>query len=239
MAIIPSTAKVLNQYENVNTTYGGSKAMKAQSKWYTMQDVEDTINANLPYKVFTALVKQEGDTPSPQVVYIGTDYGNTLTIGVTYTIDENANGTVFTNVGAPNNNVGTSFIATGTTPANQNAFGTTVLLYDPIVPTATILENTIGNIWFTYTTTGQYGILSNNLFTENKTFINGALFAGTYNIFNTFVETGGNVATGRGYFFNKDNGQDDLIVLNTYKNSGGTGDGVIENPICIEIRVYN
>ena len=44
MAIIPSTAKVLNQYDNVNTTYGGSAAMKAQSKWYTMQDVIDTVN---------------------------------------------------------------------------------------------------------------------------------------------------------------------------------------------------
>ena len=39
MAIIPGSAKVLNQYENVNTTYGGSKAMKAQSKWYTMDDI--------------------------------------------------------------------------------------------------------------------------------------------------------------------------------------------------------
>lgn len=48
MAIIPSTAKVLNQYENVNTTYGGSKAMKAQSKWYTMDDVIETVEANIP-----------------------------------------------------------------------------------------------------------------------------------------------------------------------------------------------
>lgn len=45
MAIIPGSAKVLNQYENVNTTYGGSKAMRAQSKWYTMDDVIETINA--------------------------------------------------------------------------------------------------------------------------------------------------------------------------------------------------
>jgi hypothetical protein len=45
MAIIPGSAKVLNQYENVNTTYGGSKAMKAQSKWYTMDDVIETIEA--------------------------------------------------------------------------------------------------------------------------------------------------------------------------------------------------
>ena len=45
MAIIPGSAKVLNQYENVNTTYGGSKAMKAQSRWYTMDDVIETIEA--------------------------------------------------------------------------------------------------------------------------------------------------------------------------------------------------
>lgn len=44
MAIIPGSAKVLNQYNNVNTTYGGSAAMKSQSKWYTMDDVADTIN---------------------------------------------------------------------------------------------------------------------------------------------------------------------------------------------------
>lgn len=48
MAIIPGSAKVLNQYENVNTTYGGSKAMKAQSKWYTMDDVLETVEANIP-----------------------------------------------------------------------------------------------------------------------------------------------------------------------------------------------
>ena len=46
MAIIPGSAKVLNQYNNVNTTYGGSAAMKAQSRWYTMDDVIETINAS-------------------------------------------------------------------------------------------------------------------------------------------------------------------------------------------------
>jgi hypothetical protein len=48
MAIIPGSAKVLNQYANVNTTYGGSNAMKAQSKWYTMDDVLETVEANIP-----------------------------------------------------------------------------------------------------------------------------------------------------------------------------------------------
>jgi hypothetical protein len=56
MAIIPGSAKVLNQYANVNTTYGGSSAMKAQSKWYTMDDVIETINAQPVITQATATV---------------------------------------------------------------------------------------------------------------------------------------------------------------------------------------
>ena len=36
-------------------------------------------------------------------------------------------------------------------------------------PVATVLENTIGNIWFTYDGVGSYRINSNSLFTANKT----------------------------------------------------------------------
>lgn len=37
-------------------------------------------------------------------------------------------------------------------------------------PVATVLENTIGNIWFTYNYKGNYTISCDNLFIENKTF---------------------------------------------------------------------
>ena len=159
MAIIPSTAKVLNQYENVNTTYGGSKAMKAQSKWYTMQDVEDTINANKPYKVFTALLTQSGGYDQ---TYIN---GGDLTIGVTYFIDDPAGGD-WTNVGAPNNDTGTYFVATGTTP---NAWDDGTLFYNTGTPVATVLENTIGNVWFAYDEAGNYR--ANGDFPTNKTYV--------------------------------------------------------------------
>ena len=46
----------------------------------------------------------------------------------------------FTNVGAPNNSNGTSFVATATTPT---AWGGGVLSYDVGAPVVTILENTI------------------------------------------------------------------------------------------------
>jgi hypothetical protein len=43
MSIIPATDKVYMVREDVNTTYGGSKALKAMQNWYTMQDVLDTV----------------------------------------------------------------------------------------------------------------------------------------------------------------------------------------------------
>jgi len=128
---------------------------------------EDTLFAveysgktfNLPYsafsptyKVYTALSQQSG----------------LLTVGVTYYIDDNASNPDFTNVGAPNNNVGTYFVATGTTP---NSWGEATLNYNTGAPVVTVLENTIGNVWFTYNGVGNYRGVSDSLFTLNKTII--------------------------------------------------------------------
>ena len=41
-------------------------------------------------------------------------------------------------------------------------------------PVATVLENTIGNIWFTYVSIGSYEIESDGLFIQDKTYFNGA-----------------------------------------------------------------
>jgi hypothetical protein len=259
MAIIPGTAKVLNQYENVNTTYGGSKAMKAQSKWYTMDDVLETVEANIPgggvteiiagdgisvdegtgvvtitntvepyvapYKVFTALVKQE-NAGSPGSI----GPGSSLLVGRTYKIDD-ADGD-FTNVGAPNNDTGTSFIATGTTPA---VWDNGLLSYNEGAPTATVLENTIGNIWFEYSGEGNYYIISDSQFTLDKTFINGTPLTG-YSVLNNFVEASGSDA-GRGYFLLQLDTQ--FIQLNTIRGYATFRDDVLLYPTCIEIRVYN
>ena len=118
------------------------------------------------YKVFTALVTQSGgdvliygpDSDSPQPLQIGT----------TYKIEAN-NGGDFTNVGAPNNLTGTYFLATGTIPNSWGVPGDTQLSSNAGAPTAIVLENTIGNIWFTYQADGTYSIVSDSLFTVNKT----------------------------------------------------------------------
>ena len=210
MAIIPSTAKVLNQYNNVNTTYGGSEAMKAQSKWYTMQDVTDTVR---PYQVFTALLTQSGD--EEQVNLSSGD----LTVGVTYYIEDNPNGADFTNVGAPNNEVGTKFIATGTTPNSWGEF--TNLQYTVGAPTATVLENTIGNVWFTYSTTGKYRMNnSEDLFTIDKVW-------GMSSPQDPFG----------GYYCSVEPGGADEVTIGTSINGEASNDVIYNLPI--EIRVYN
>jgi hypothetical protein len=161
--IIPAEEKVFMVSKSTNTTYSGSTALKAMSEWYTMEDVTNTIR---PYKVYTALLTQSGGDNN-----FGLNSG-TLVIGTTYYINDNSGNPDFTNVGAPNNNVGTYFVATG---ENPNTWGISVsiggvLTYNTGAPVATVLENAIGDIWFTYYNTGEYAINSNSLFITSKTF---------------------------------------------------------------------
>ena len=119
-----------------------------------------------PYKVYTALVTQSGES-TPQSIDTGS-----LTIGVTYKIAIDSPGMDFTNVGAPNNNIDTYFVATGTTPASwgsNEGTGNSTLSYNTATPIVTVLQNTIGNVWFEYSDVGSYIMSSNSLFTENKT----------------------------------------------------------------------
>jgi hypothetical protein len=113
-----------------------------------------------PYRVYTALLTQNGGDSLNETDNIP------LTIGVTYMIKQNSilRGD-FTNVGAPNNNDGTYFVATGTTP---NVWGQDSVFYNTGAPVVTVLENTIGNIWFTYADIGSYIVNSDGLFTLNK-----------------------------------------------------------------------
>jgi hypothetical protein len=119
--------------------------------------IEEIANVSRPYKVYTALLTQSGgDSPETQ-----TD--GVLQIGATYYISDVDDGEYgdFTNVGAPNNDIGTYFIATGEEP---NEWGKTTLSYNLGSPVANVLENTIGNVWFTYESEGQYIFSSNDLF---------------------------------------------------------------------------
>lgn len=123
-----------------------------------------TIASRLPYKVYTALLTQNGgDNP----IVVSGD-GGQIVLGVTYYINANP-GQDLIIYGAPNNNVGTYFIANQTT---YLPYGDTLeLTANTGAPVVTVLENTIGNIWFTYSGVGIYSVNSNSLFIENKTYL--------------------------------------------------------------------
>ena len=156
---IPADEKVFMVSKTTNTTYSGSAALKAMNEWYTMDDVTNTVR---PYKVYTALLTQSGGNTDGTA--FGTDY---IYKGHTYTIVALNPGDSLIPYGAPNNEIGTSFIC------NQDTFdwgdSASELSFNTGAPVATVLENTIGNVWFTYNTFGNYTINSNDLFTEIKT----------------------------------------------------------------------
>ena len=217
MAIIPAEEKVFMVSNSTNTTYSGSAALKAMQQWYTMEDVTNTVR---PYQVFTALLTQSGGD-GPQTVYVGTNYGpNPLTIGITYTIVGNDT-TDFTNVGAPNNEVGTSFLATGTNPNNQNTNDQTYLAYNTGAPVATVLENTIGNVWFVFNSDGRYSLVSDGLFVDNKT-----------------AKFGGYADLDLGSYFRFGSGGDVNAEIFLYTGDPTAANAYLVNAT-IEVRVYN
>lgn len=121
--------------------------------------IAKVVNLEPKYKVYTALLTQSGGD-DPQFD-INTDNGN-LVIGTTYEIANYDIEDDFTNIGAPSNANGVKFVATGTTAASWS--GSSELNYNTGAPIVTVLENTIGNIWFSYGTDGVYSVYSNGLF---------------------------------------------------------------------------
>jgi hypothetical protein len=172
------------------------------------------------YKVYTALLTQSGGSQLYDL--INTD----LTIGVTYTIGSVVGNPDWTNVGAPNNEIGTSFVATGTTPNSWGEpLGDSGLIYNTGAPVVTVLENTIGNIWFGYGGVGFYVASSEpeSLFPIGKTVC--------------FLGSVGDDTAGAAYGFLRLGGADQCRILTQdFSNTDSNGQ-LLNTPI--EIRVYN
>jgi len=131
-----------------------------------MDKLTKVVSATSTYKVYTALLTQSGGS-NPIIIN-----DESLVIGVTYNIYDTDGDTVdFTNVGAPNNDLGTNFVATGTTPTSWGTNTLGQLQYNTGAPITIVLENTIGDIWFGFNIDGDYRVSSNALFTLDKTFI--------------------------------------------------------------------
>jgi hypothetical protein len=164
------------------------------------------------YKVYTALLTQSGGSDVQSLS------SGAVTKGVTYQIsgiDGN-----FSNVGAPNNNESTFFVAIN--DEIPNSYGTSELKFNTGAPVVTVLENTIGNIWFTYDDVGLYFANSISLFAENKTTVN----IDNFPIFQDIRITS--------TYFIRDISN---IYLSTIKDSVVANGILTQNKL--EIRVYN
>ena len=193
-----------------------------------------TINGNFtitgttntrPYKVYTALLTQSGGDSDAGLI------DNGIVVGVTYRITPYGNeiGVDFTNIGAPNNNAGTYFVATGITPNSWgiNTNDSWVLQYNSGAPVVTVLENTIGNVYWLYDVEGYYtGNLTNG-------FIGNLFFSNSRMVFYS-----GNLLIGLGVIDIYKN-DDNQIGLDTFIAASGfaTNGALINTPI--EIRIYN
>jgi len=213
MANVPDTTRFIGFSNRVNLRERKSNVANAESQAYTMQDITDTIR---PYKVFTALLSQSGGWDNVLI-----NEGE-LTLGVTYFIDDPAGGD-WTNVGAPNNDTGTYFIATGTTP---NSWGDGALTYNAGAPVATVLENTIGDVWFTFLGNGTYGINNTNEWDITK------VWYGTSGIGDT-----GSINVNPGRTTMSFEGTSFIIVCYNNDYTSAINGQLINTPI--EIRVYN
>lgn len=186
--------------------------------------LEEKPEFELPYKVYTALLTQSG-VGNP--LNFGDDNPKPFVIGATYMIAQNDDNGDFTNIGAPNNNVGTYFVATGTTPSSWGdniGSGGVNVTYNTGAPVVTVLENTIGNIWFEFNNDGFYYVKSNDLFVSDKTFV----LIGTR-------DTNAANSSGNNYMFVSDS---NTIIIDTQDLSGTLMNSNLYNTP-IEIRVYN
>ena len=202
--------KKISQLTAASTPLTGTEEIAIVQSGVTKKATIEDVKG---YKVYTALLTQSGG----DIVEIAVP-GSGLQRGVSYLIDQNS-GYNFIPLGAPNNNIGTYFVC------NQD-IDTDIdipfeLSYNLGAPTVKVLENTIGNIWFTYDYVGSYIINSNALFPVSKTF----------QFLNNIVVEEGDL--------NISNWTDGNIIYLLSKNVAFDGvDGYFNNTP-IEIRVYN
>jgi len=206
----------------VASTLTGSESVPIVQAGNTVKTTVDSISEYVsdtvkPYKVYTALLTQSGGNNPIQ-----TSGDEAIVKGVTYTIAYNPDNIDISSIGAPNNNVGTAFVSTRDA---SGEFSTTIKLDNNTgAPVVTVLENTIGDIWFTYNAAGSYSLNSLNVFLEDKYFAPMPL-----SLYDESVNQGGG---GGGY--NWVRLSDSIVIISVL----GAGDNQLNNTP-IEIRVYN
>jgi hypothetical protein len=188
------------------------------------------ITGKAPYKVYTALLTQSGGSNISTTGNINGGPNKDVDgfdIGVTYEITANPNNTNLTKYGATSNSVGTKFVSNYSGNLTDDDIDVDVIFsFNTGAPVVTVLENTIGNIWFTYSQIGQYLINFSETFFGEKMYAQGSFYTedGTGFRVTTIIPPGPT-------FFN-------LLITTTYPISEASSNDILYNTP-IEIRVYN
>jgi len=205
---------------NVDMTERRSNVANNSTEVFTIEDIAETVLPKPAYAVYTALLTQSGiDTPESQTK-------GAVKAGVSYVISSPLrpeDSWDFSNVGGPIYPDDYSFVATSDDVPND--YGVAILNYNTGAPVVTVLENTLGNIWFTYNDVGVYSVNSNELFTLNKV-------AG----FITF-NNGGNNGLGDKPNFAISPSESNTVYIDSVSDGVKSNDILFNTPI--EIRVYN
>jgi hypothetical protein len=211
----------------INLTIGGNNAEMNLEDFKAVMAPEPTPIPEPSYKVYTALLTQSGGDDSLGLWGDGDGDLTSAAQGATVLITANPNNTDYSFIGAPNSNEGTYFVLT-------QDISYTDLDVDTIfdinlgAPTVTVLENTIGNIWFTYVDTGYYQVNSNELFTADKTT---AILSP-----NLYIESGADVYTN---YISWSSAESNLGIITAYNNEYQNSTLNNNGNVMLEIRVYN
>jgi hypothetical protein len=174
------------------------------------------------YKVYTALLTQSGGDN------FQTQSSGSVQKGVTYFVDGGViDVTDFSNVGGQFQTPETGgYYFVATIDGVPNEYGGATADYNTGAPVVTVLENTIGNIWFTYADIGYYQLSSESLFTRLK----------STSIMQTPIDSGDQTVPGlyTTYF----GGENDFYI-STFKVSDVSAVNDYLLNTFIEIRVYN
>ena len=186
----------------------------------TAQDIADLAPAPVaPYKVYTALLTQSGGD-DPQSISSGA-----LVKGVTYYVTSTGGGNEdFSNVGLPVFYDGASFVSTADAePINWGGGG---LTYNTGAPVVTVLENTIGNVYWTYIQQGSYQIPFEACATVGITMTNSTSFISKNKVSQNIT------------LIIFDDGDGPIVQIYTNAQNGSASNDILFNTP-IEIRVYN
>ena len=142
-------------------------------------------------------------------------------------IPDTKNATIKVTIGRNESDMTVADFATATSSTNYKVYTALLNQTGGNAPVATVLQNTLGTISFTYIESGKYSVNSSGLFTLNKTML----------MITSFGKFEGGIINTYRFLNTISDNTDSSLVIYVAGTMGGVNDILVNTPI--EIRVYN